>query len=145
MIKTYTCPICGKEHSLDELIKCAESKRGEIKQEILDATEMDIQTIARDINNYYKKLVDKISCYNMRVNDYSAISGIGNKHYERYDVEIKISHDTNGLKISDILPTNCHLGEKPKQFRDCDFDKAFEVKEEKDTAVKNAVKYAFDF
>lgn len=144
MMKTYTCPICGKVHNLESLIKCAESKKIEEKQNLLDSIEMDIQTIARDINNYYKKLVDKISCYNMRVNDYGNLSGLG-KSYERYDVEIKAISHVNGIMISDIVSPNCHLGEKPKQFRDCDFDKAFEIKEEKDTAVKSAVKYAFDF
>ena len=144
MTKTYTCPICGKEHNLEELIKCAEFKKAEEKQLVLDSIEMDIQTIARDINNYYKKLVDKISCYNMRVNDYVSFTGLG-KTYERYDIEIKAISHNNGILISDIVSPNCHLGEKPKQWRDCDFDKAYEVKEEKNTAVKSAVKSAFDF
>ena len=144
MMKTYTCPICGKVHNLEALIKCAESKKTEEKQKLSDSIEMDIQTIARDINNYYKKLVDKISCYNMRVNDFGNLSGLGGKTYERYDIQIKAVSNVNGVLISEIVP-NCHLGEKPKQYRDCDFDKAYQTADEEITAVKSAVKYAFDF
>ena len=65
MEKMYLCPICGKYHTLDMIISCAQDEKKNKVEEKKSSMANELGALAASIKGDFVKLEEKIEKYNM--------------------------------------------------------------------------------